>query len=228
MANQSSEEKRWNIFARELETILEAHQLTIGQLDDQLGIHREKVRRLKRSLFTSKSFPVLNTEEMEQVIDELQLSDAETVQLRAALLTVAIERLLMDRIDQENALLACEQLFPIISDAMQQQFNSVRGLGAIRREDVIASTYDESDLALEAAIEHVEKGIIMLHLSRNVSSHSERVERTREARSHFEAALAELEEVDGDMQLLAAWSYYKAEAQSRLAEAEERLEDLGE
>lgn len=228
MANQTSSEKGWNLFARELETILAAHQLTIGQLDDRLGIHREKVRRLKRSLLAPKSFPVLNTEEMELVIDELQLSDAETMQLRAALLAAAIERLLMDRIDQENALLACEQLFPIISAAMQQQLNSIRGLGAIRREDVIASTYDESDLALEAAIEHVEKGTTALHLSRNVSSHSERVERTKEARSHFEAALAELEEVDGDMQLLAAWSYYQTEAQNRLAEVEERLEDLGE
>jgi uncharacterized protein (DUF2267 family) len=228
MTNQTSSEKGWNLFARELEAILAAHQLTIGQLDDRLGFHREKVRRLKRSLLTPKSFPILNTEEMELLVDELQLSDAEIVQLRAALLTAAIERVLMDRIDQENALLACEQLFPIISNAMQQQLNSIRGLGAIRREDVIASTYDESDLALEATIEHIEKGIMALHLSHNVSSHSERVERTKEARSHFEAALAELEEVDDDMRLLAAWRYYQAEAQSRLGESEERLEDLGE
>ncbi len=228
MEDQILSEKRWNLFARELEVILEAHQLSIGQLDDRLGIHREKVRRLKQSLLTPKSFPVLNTEEMEVVSEKLQLTDAEMVQLRAAILASAIERMLMDRINQDDALLATEQLLLIISRAMQQQLNSITGMGAIRREDAIPSTYDESDLALEAAIERIEKGTTALHLSHHISSHSERIERTKEARSHFEAALAELDEVDDDMRMLAAWSYYQAEAQSRLAEAEERLEDLGE
>ena len=228
MTGQPPSEKRWNLFARELENILAVHNLSIGQLDDQIGIHREKVRRLKQSLLLPKSFPVLNTEEMEQVVDALSLDDAEVMRLRAAILAVAIERILMDRINQDDALLATEQLLPVISKAMQQEVQSITGMGAIRREDTIPSNYDESDLALELAKERLEKGTLAIHLSYHVSSHSERIERTREARTHFEAVLAELNEVDDDMRLLAAWNYCYTEAQNRLSEVSERLEDLGE
>jgi uncharacterized small protein (DUF1192 family) len=228
MPDQTISGKRWNVFARELEDVLAVHHLSIGQLDDRFDIHREKVRRLNQSLLMPKSFPVLNTEEMEHLVNTLQLSEAEIIRLRAAILATAIERTLMDRINQEDALVAAEQLLPLISKAMQDQINSITGIGAIRREETISSGYDESDLALESAIEAINKGTIALHLSYNVSSHIERVERAREARHHFEVAQAELEEVDDDARMLASWKYCYNEAQNRQAEAEERLEELGE
>jgi uncharacterized small protein (DUF1192 family) len=228
MTEQEQSGKRWNLFARELEDILATHHFSIGQLDDQVGIHREKVRRLKQSLLTPKSFPVLNTEEMEVVSKKLQLSDSEIMRLRAAVLATSIERMLMDRINRDDALVAAEQMFPLISKAMQEQVNSIIGMGAIRREDTISSGYDESDLALESAIEAIEKGTIALHLSYNVSSHTERIERAKEARHHFEVAQAELDEVDDDMHVLASWNYCHNETQNRLVEVNERLEDLGE
>jgi hypothetical protein len=227
MVNPIPSEKHWNLFARELEAILEAHQLSIGQLDDRLSIHREKVRRLKQSLLTPKNFPVLNTEEMEMLSEKLQLSDDEIMRLRAAVLATAIERVLMDRISPSDALAVAEHMLPLISRAMQEQINSITGMGAIRREDTISSDYDESDLALESAIEAIDKGTIALHLSYNVSSHIERIERAQEACHHFEVAQAELDEVDDDMRMLAAWKYCSEEAQSRLIEVNERLEELG-
>ncbi len=221
-------EKRWNLFARELEDILADHQYTIGQLDDWgVGIHREKVRRLKQSLLMPKNFPVLNTEEMEAISEKLQLSDAEIMRLRAAILATSIERILMDRISPHDALVAAEQMLPLISKAMQEQINSITGMGAIRREDTISSDYDENDLALESAVEAIDKGTMALHLSYSVSSHTERIERAQEARHHFEGAQAELDEVDDDIRALTSWKYCHNEAHNRLVEVNERLEDLG-
>jgi hypothetical protein len=38
--------KRWNLFARELEDILEEHGLRLGHLNDRAGLHPQKVSRL--------------------------------------------------------------------------------------------------------------------------------------------------------------------------------------
>ena len=220
-------EKRWNLFARELEDILAEHQCTVGQLGDRVGIHREKVRRLTQSLLIPKSFPVLNTDEMEAVSEKLHLSYTEMMRLRAAVLATSIERVLMDRISPPDALTAAEQLLPFIIKAMLEQIKSITGMGTIRREDTISSDYDENDLALESAIEAIDKGTIALHLSYSVSSHTERIERAQEAHHHFEVAQAELDEIDDDIRMLASWKYCHNEAQNRLNEVSERLDELG-
>ena len=227
MANQATSEMRWNLFARELEDILAEHQCAIDQLNERAGIHGEKVRRLKQSLLIPKNFPILNTDEMEAISEKLHLSHTEILRLRAAVLATSIERVLMDRISPRDALVAAEQLLPLIIKAMQEQINSITGMGAIRREDTISSDYDENDLALESAIESIDKGTIALHLSYSVSSHTERIERALEARHHFEVAQVELDEVDDDIHMLTSWKYCHTEAQSRLIEANERLDDLG-
>jgi hypothetical protein len=48
--NHQTTGRRWNLFAREMEDLLLARRLGLGHLDDRAGIHREKVRRLRRSL----------------------------------------------------------------------------------------------------------------------------------------------------------------------------------
>ena len=88
----------WNLFASVLQEILAAHGLGLGHLDDRANIHREKVRRLQRSLKVPKSFPVLNIDEMEQVITTCGLNRKEKIRLRAAVLATSIEETLMDRI----------------------------------------------------------------------------------------------------------------------------------
>jgi hypothetical protein len=224
----ADQEKRWNLFARELEDILATRHLGIGHLDDRAGIHREKVRRLIQSLGRPKSFPMLNAEEMEQIVKEFKLSDSEILRLRAAILAASIERTLMDRIGHDEALTAAEQIFPIIFEAMQEQINSSGGLGAVKGVDVIPSGYDESDMALDSALETIDAAVAALHLSRNVASHTERIKRAREARNSFEEALADLNEVDDDIRAIAVWQYWYDEAQKGVAAANERLEELGE
>jgi hypothetical protein len=111
--------KRWNIFARELEDILAAHGFRLTHLDDRANIYSRKVSRLRASLNNPKSFPVLNTEEMESVAVAFSLSEDEMLRLHAAMLTAAAEEALMDRIDQEAALLAAEEIFLVLVNAMR-------------------------------------------------------------------------------------------------------------
>src|SRR5205085_11306335 len=103
MTDRQISPRRWNLFARELEDILVARNLGLGLLDNRASIHREKVRRLLRSLVQPKSFPVLNADELKQVISAFGLTGEEELRLRAAMLATAIERMLMDRIDQDDA-----------------------------------------------------------------------------------------------------------------------------
>jgi hypothetical protein len=131
--------KRWNLFARELEEVLNAHGLRLGHLDDRVGIHREKIRRLQQSLLMPKSFPVLNSEEMELLIQTFNLSEEERTRLRAALLATAIERMLMDRIDQDNALHASEQIQTILRDTLLAQLEQEEGDIAWKEYDAWAS-----------------------------------------------------------------------------------------
>src|SRR5438067_13457294 len=112
MANQAWPTKRWNIFARELEDILAVRHLDIGYLDNRVGIHHEKVHRLTQSLLIPKSFPVLNADEMGRLIQICNLGDFEVTRLRAAVLVASLQKMLMNRINQDDALLAAEQVFP--------------------------------------------------------------------------------------------------------------------
>src|SRR5690242_17036365 len=112
MTEQMGLVKRWNLFARELEDILATYNLGLGHLEDRVGIHREKVRRLILSLRRPKSFPILNTEEIDLLVQKLPLVAEEVLRLRAAILVTSIEKALMDSINQDAALLVAEQTFP--------------------------------------------------------------------------------------------------------------------
>jgi hypothetical protein len=111
--------KRWNIFARELEDILAAHGFRLTHLDDRANIYPRKVSRLRASLKNPKSFPVLNTEEMEGVAVAFGLNEDEMLRLHAAMLSASVEQTLMDRIDKEAALLATEEIFSVLVHAMR-------------------------------------------------------------------------------------------------------------
>jgi hypothetical protein len=227
MDDQSASAKRWNLFARELEDILATYNIRLGHLDDRAGIHREKVRRLIQSLSTPKSFPVLNTEEMEQVIQTFQLSDEEVLRLRAALLATSIEKTLMDRINQDDALLAAEQAFPTILKALREQVSVTSGLGATKIGDGGAGANYAGNL-LDSIWVAIDDAEIALHLSYDVHTHKRRVEKARYARTRYEEAQAELEEVQDRMSGLQVWQHYYDRTQVGLTAANERLEDLGE
>lgn len=223
MGDQISSAKRWNLFARELQDILATYNLGLGHLDDRAGIHREKVRRLTQSLYTPKSFPVLNPEELEQVIQTFQLSDEEVLRLRAALLATSIEKTLMDRIHQDDALLAAEQAFPIILKALREQ---ISGLSAVRKGDGGPDSNDAGD-RLDSIREAIDDAEMALNLSHGVHARRRRVETAHYARTRFQKALAELERVRSRTATLQVWQHYYERAQAGLAATNVRLENLG-
>lgn len=227
--NQHTPYKRWNIFARELEDIMATRELRLTHLDDRAYIHREKVRRLTRSLLTPKSFPVLNPEEMERTVQALQLSEKEIVRLRAALLATAIEQMLMDRIDQDDALAATELIFPTLLMTMQKYLFTSPAIAAIRNDLIEDDQNAEAliDLALESALEAYDRAMMALHLS-TVNMQTERVKYAREALAGFKMALEELNEGDDFVQSTSAWQTWHTDIENGLLAAQDRLIELGE
>lgn len=226
MAFEQSTGKRWNLFARELEDILRAHHAELGMLDDRANIHREQVRRLQQSLLKPRSFPTLTSEELDRVVEVFHLDDMEMMRLRAATLVTAIERTLMDRINQDDALRAAEAILPVVREAMEKQFQEESGLGTIRGRD-----YDfgqDSEEQLDSIIDYIDAARLEIHLSQHVASHSERVEHAHQAHKLFEMALAALAEVDEDVQGLQVWRVWHSVAVAGVSDAANRLEELGE
>src|SRR6266852_8653657 len=159
--------REWNLFARVLQQILAAHGCGLGHLDDRAGMHPEKVRRLQRSLRTPKSFPVLNISEMEQVIAVFRLDTREQVRLRAALLATSIEETLMDRINQDDALRAAEQILPIIEQALHAHTDEMAGIGAGKGPGMMmAPDESEIDRKLARALASIDHATLALHLCR--------------------------------------------------------------
>lgn len=227
--NQHIPPKRWNLFARELEDIMAIRQLRLTHLDDRAFIHREKVRRLTRSLLTPKSFPILNTDEMERIIRAFGLNENEILRLRAALLATAIEQMLMDRIHQDDALAATEQIFPTLLITMQQHRFASTAISAIRN-DVAEEDLDEEaiiDLALEPALEAYDRAAMALHLS-TVNMQTERVKCAREALTGFERGLAELDEVEVSIISTSSWHTWHIDIENGRLAAQKRLAELGE
>ena len=227
MQTNESVTKRWNLFARELEDILGTRGIRLSQLDDHVGIHREKVRRLRRSLQISKSFPNLNPDEMDQVIEFYRLTDDEVLRLRAAIIATSIEAMLMNRINQEDALKAAEQILPVIESALRQYIAETSGIGALRGGTaLIDDNCTDIDTALDSALDAIDRGTMALHLSRNVFSARERLERMYEARDNFATALAELGEADKAIRVTEVWRMWHDEAKSNHQIAIDRIADL--
>jgi hypothetical protein len=219
----------WNLFARVLQEVLVARGLSLGHLDDRVKIHPEKVRRLQRSLKVPKSFPVLNIDEMDQVVSVFHLNRKERVRLRAALLATAIEETLMDRINQNDALLAAEQILPIIEQALQTYADDVIGIGAVKGEREGSTMLGDAEIERElgGALAAIDRATLALHLSLNTEAHVERVERARLARDGFESALVLLETVEPAFKASEAWHVWHDEARRGQHAAKQRLADLG-
>lgn len=218
-------ERHWNLFARELEAILTAHRQSLSALDPALGIAESKARRLQQSLSTPNSWPVLDPEEMEKLEQELPLSREEWMRLRAALLAVWIERMLSYRIDQQRALQAAEHLLPLVNEALQEQSRSDGKLRAIRGPDSEAREDTGADQIWERIWEMLDMAMLALQLSYSVPDR-ERMKKLREARADFQAALDQLNTLDGGTKSLPIWADASKEAQRGLGLTIEILEDL--
>ncbi len=227
MATYEIPQGGWNVFASVLQEILATHGLGLGHLDDRAHIHREKVRRLQLSLKIPKSFPVLNINEMEQVIAVFQLNRNEKTRLRAALLATSIEETLMDRINPDDALKAATQILSIIEQALQEHAHDLVGIGAIKGGGATVSEEGEIDRKLGNALTAIDHATLALHLSRNADSQVERVERAQQALDSFRSALTELDKATPVLKLHEVWQIWHEEAQNGLAAAQSRLTSLG-
>ncbi len=219
--------ERWNIFARELEDILADHGLRLGQLDDRAFIHREKVRRLRKSLERPRSFPVLNPDEMDEVIAVVPLNDYEVLRLRAAILTAAIQETLVERIDPEDAFIAAEQIFPTIMMAMHRRSDETVGLARMRGEGTSVDEEGEIDEVSEPALVALDRATKALHLGRDAQSDAERREQLQRAIAGFEAALGTFIAAQEATRDSAAWRTWYAEAQQSLSLAGQSLQAPG-
>jgi hypothetical protein len=219
--------KRWNIFARELEDILADHGLRLGQLDDRAFIHREKVRRLRKSLERSKSFPVLNPTEMDEVIDSIQLDNYEVLRLRSAIIAASIQEMLFERIDAENAYIAVEQIFPTIMMAMENHKDEIRGLSTMRNDTPLSHEETEGERALEPALLAIDRATKALHLGRDGETRSERLERLQQAATGFGTAQMLLSMLDDQIKISEEWQFWSTEAQNGLVVVNQNLKELG-
>lgn len=226
MQQRDISQKHWNIFALELKKLLNRHGMELSQLDDRMGIHRETVRRLQRSLNIPPALPVLNGEETQHIIDFLQLDDAEATQIRAAALATAIQRMLCDRIHPDDARLAAEQILPIIHDSIIKHAGRT-GLGNLRSGDIDLVENADIDVLIELALDALDRGTEMLELSHENLSHSDAIKKTLQAYRCFQEAVDELQTVERSIRQLPSWKNWYNRAQEGLVMARNRQTELG-
>jgi hypothetical protein len=215
----------WNIFARELQNVLRGHNLNLSMLDDRVGIDPEKVRRLAQSLQSPKSFPVLTVDEMDQLITALNLAEDEILRLHAALLAASIERTLMDRINHDDALLATNQIFPTILQALQDEADGNAGLGNTRGD--IGGFYPKDfDAAFASTIAYIDDGDRALQMSYNMSDPGRQKQYAQSAYTNYEDASTQLNQMPRNLQGIELWKNLQREAQRGKVAASKRLADL--
>jgi hypothetical protein len=223
MKQRQTTEKKWNLFAREIEAILQRRNLSFGALSSQAGIHPGKVQRLRWAL-AKPIFHILNPDDLELVIITFDLTVEEETRLHAALLATAIEKLLMDRIDPENALKAAEDLLPLLEKGLRERAKQRDGIGAIRRVSMKDETVFEN--LLEGVLEGFDRAMLALHLSRQVSTPTEQLGQLRKARDDFASVVEELDVLgqnDPSLKAIELWQLWHAEAQHFLAITNQQL-----
>ena len=222
---------RWNIFARELEDVLAAHQSPLSLIDNRTDVHPERVRRLQRSLKIPKHFSTLNPQDLEKVIGAFHLTEDEVLRLRAAIVATSVEALLMDRIDRMEAYRAANHIFEITLDALRQEAQDLAGIRGGTLLTAGAPDGDDAgddDPEVAGALEWIDRGHVALHLCYAASSDIWRAELARRARAAYTAALARLEAIPSPKRALDTWPMWYEETRKGMAAAISELRDLGE
>ncbi|HEY0753015.1 MAG TPA: hypothetical protein VGD98_03485 [Ktedonobacteraceae bacterium] len=163
MPDSSALPLRWNIFARELESILADHGWELGYLDDRKVVYnREKVRRLQKSLRSPGHLATLNPEEMQRLIAILDLDEQEQKRLQASLLATAVERTLLDRVDKETAFTASQDVFKILLAAMEADPRALPGIKGGRQ--LSQQSHEVMDDALpERIMRLLDRALLAIH-----------------------------------------------------------------
>lgn len=216
MPNPAAFSPRWNIFARELEAILAAHNWKLGYLDDRgIVYHREKVRRLQKSLTSPGHLVTLNPEEMERLTNFLQLTDLEKKRLNASLLATAVEMTLLDRVGADTAFRASEDVFNVLFAAMRANPTLA---GGIKGGTFIDDGDDAVDAPFTRALTLIDRALLALYLSQGAPASHARHFHAQQARDAFAQALKLLQDCRDESQEWRYW-YNEAENGRRMAQA---------
>jgi hypothetical protein len=226
MSNFSASSTRWNIFARELEIVLRKHGFQMGQLVSQgIVFNSQKIVRLQRSLTSAKHLSTLSPEEMERLITIMQLDDLEQKQLNAALLATAVERILLDRIEPLVALMAANDVFHILFEAMQNQPGTMAGVkGGTMIDDVECV----GDAPFMEALDLIDRATLTIHVSRNAGSIAARFARAHEAFDTYTQAQELLQKAQDPPHEHEDWLYWYNEARSGCTSAKLLWQSEGE
>lgn len=226
MQSPWSDSTRWNIFARELEQVLGARGLQLGMLDDlQVVDHPEKVRRLQRSLNTPKHFPVLNPEEIERLVTTVNLTVDEQNRLRAALVATAVERVLMDRLEPEVALMAANDVFEICLAVMRD--DPERSLATVREGRLQGDLTREDELFAEA-LDLLDTATMALHGAHSAVNGQTQRDYALTAAETFSRAETTLRAVEISLEYRQTWQAYLNEASKGEAYARTLLDGEGQ
>lgn len=212
---------RWNIFARVLEDILMKRQLSWQNLYERAAIEQDIVDRLQTSLSSPTTFPVLTIEEMDEVIDVFDVSPHEVLELRAAIIAISVEQMLMERIESQTALLAAEQVFSTALAALVKQKDEKHGDGSSMSDRGLERFFDEVERYIDAG-KHAKQ------LSRFVTS-KVRVRQLQEGYYHFEQARRLLErERSSPIGSMRLWQKHYLRVQKECEQIRKELKSLGE
>lgn len=80
------------------------------------------------------------------------------------------------------------------------------------------------DMALESALATIDRATLALHLCRNAATSSQRTKFGQHALHYFDAALAELDGVEGEVRATVSWRVWRDEAQKGIASARKILD----
>jgi hypothetical protein len=218
----------WNFFAEELQNVLRVHGIGLDRLNDNasIDIEPEKIRELQQSLYLPPDLPVLNREEMQQVINAFHLTEEDDLHLRAALITTDFQRMLCERLSFERARAVAELLPARLYEAFLAELDE-RELGN-RRGDISAADDRDLDNIFSAVRAAFHRGEKTLQFSYDVASHHTRVRYARHAQHDFATALSVLQTLHPNIQRLPFWQQWHKRVQKGLSATSARLEELGE
>jgi hypothetical protein len=186
-----------NIFAQELQNILQQRGLQLEDLMGRIGLHPGKVRQLRLSLQRADRYPVLSLDQMDLLIKELSLSEQEVARLHQVLP-------MLPSISDEN-----HQHVTQSDD--KQDFDNKRGGDPTSPEDAAF------DRALTPVFNLMNQGNIALQMIDSSYSDAQRLRMQRKARDYFEEALKKLNRMPRDIQRNPEWDLWRQEVMQNLA-----------
>lgn len=86
----------------------------------------------------------------------------------------------------------------------------------------------ELDMALEPALDSIDRATLALHLSRMLSLPMERIEQAQQACTTYKSALRQLHTLSPDVRATTAWQHWEEEARHGFDFARATLDQLGQ